>query len=222
MNDIEFENARNMMVTNQLRPNKINDLLILDLFRKIKKETFLEEKDKGIAYSDLDIQLIDNRGYLKNLHLAQLIQNSQIKKEHKVLHIGGLTGYVSTIISSICSKLIVLENETSLLEQLEKNIKYLKIENIKIYNQNLKNGFQDKSPYDIIFIDNPIQKVSDSIKEQLNSDYGMLIMIKKINENFSHAYKIIRNQNNYTEEYLFDIFTNFELYKDKKDFIFND
>ena len=50
----------------------------------------------------------------------------------------------------------------------------------------------------------------------------MLIMIKKINENFSHAYKIIRNQNNYTEEYLFDIFTNFELYKDKKDFIFND
>ena len=222
MNDIEFQNARDIMVTNQLRPNKINDLLILDLFRKIKKETFLDEKDKGIAYSDLDIELIDNRGYLKNLHLAQLIQNSQIKKVHKVLHIGGLTGYVSTIISGICSELTVLENENTLLEQLENNINYLKIENIEIYNQNFQNGFHQKSPYDIIFIDNPIQKVSDSIKEQLNSDYGMLIMIKKINENFSHAYKIIRNQNNYTEEYLFDIFTNFELYKDKKDFIFND
>ena len=70
---MSFENARNMMVKNQLRPNKIKDPRILDLFLSIKKEQFLDNKLKNIAYSYDDIKLTSNRGYLKNLHLAQLL-----------------------------------------------------------------------------------------------------------------------------------------------------
>ena len=41
-----FQRARNMMVENQLRPNKINDKNILKLFNNIKKEDFLYEEIK--------------------------------------------------------------------------------------------------------------------------------------------------------------------------------
>ena len=74
----EIENARDLMVENQLRPNKITETTILDLFRNTKKEDFLSEELKKISYSDLDINLDTNRGYLKNLHIAQLIHNSLI------------------------------------------------------------------------------------------------------------------------------------------------
>ena len=40
-NKIIFEIARDLMVENQLRPNKINNTDIIDLFRNIKKENFL-------------------------------------------------------------------------------------------------------------------------------------------------------------------------------------
>ena len=44
--NIDFENARLLMVENQLRPNKINNDNILELFRSIKKEDFLEDSEK--------------------------------------------------------------------------------------------------------------------------------------------------------------------------------
>ena len=36
--EIDYKKARNLMVENQLRPNKINDPIILNLFQNIKKE----------------------------------------------------------------------------------------------------------------------------------------------------------------------------------------
>ena len=87
------------MIENQLRPNKISDPRIISIFHEIEKENFLENDFRGLAYSDVDINLTDNRGYLKNLHIAQLIQYSNITKNDKVLHIGGLTGYVTLILS---------------------------------------------------------------------------------------------------------------------------
>ena len=45
-------NARISMVQNQLRPNKIKEKVILDLFQNIPKENFVPEDFKKICYSD--------------------------------------------------------------------------------------------------------------------------------------------------------------------------
>ena len=112
--NFDFQKARDLMIVNQLRPNKIKDPVILDLFKNIKKEDFLSKDLKYISYSDLDITVDKNRGYLKNLHIAQLIDKANINKKHKVLHIGGMTGYVSVMLSNICKELIVIENKSNL------------------------------------------------------------------------------------------------------------
>ena len=104
---------------------KINNLKILNLFKIIKKEDFVSDDLKSISYNDLDIHLHENRGYLKNLHIAQLINNSGIRNNHKVLHIGGMTGYVSVILSMLSKELIVIENNQDFILQFNKNIKNL-------------------------------------------------------------------------------------------------
>ena len=45
-------------------------------------------------------------------------------------------------------------------------------------------------------------------------------MIKKFNPNLCKAYKITNNNNVYTNEFLFDVFTKYELYKNETNFIF--
>ena len=147
-----FKKARNLMVANQLRPNKISEPEILDIFLEIEKEYFVNENLRNIAYSDVDINLTSRRGYLKNLHTAQLIQGSGINKRDKVLHIGALTGYVTTLLSKLSDNVIAIESETNLFQQLKNNINRLKLNNIEIYNNNLEKGFISKSPYDLIFI----------------------------------------------------------------------
>ena len=45
-------------------------------------------------------------------------------------------------------------------------------------------------------------------------------MIKKEDNYLSKAIKITKNDNNLSEEYLFDVFSKYELYKEKKGFVF--
>ena len=218
--NIDFEKARNLMVENQLRPNKINEPIILKLFSSIKKEDFLSNELKDTSYNDLDINLINKRGYLKNLHIAQLIQYAEIESHHKVLHIGGLTGYVTTILSHFCKKVIVMENSDILSTSLKNNLTKLNINNVKIIKNSLFDGCDEESPFDIIFIDNPLKKYSEKLKMQVNSNSGKIIIIKKIDFHLSKAYKITRNNNYFSEEYLFDIFTECELFDHNEGFNF--
>ncbi len=218
--NFNFQKARELMVENQLRPNKIKNPTILELFKNIKKEDFLPEQIKKNSYNDLDAQLSSNRGYLKNLHVAQLIHSAEISKEDKILHIGGMTGYVSVILSNLCKELIIIENEINLLSKIEENINNLNIKNATIVNLPFQKGFNKESPYDIIFIDNPIWELLDTIKKQISPNSGRIIMIKKINHYLCKAYKITNNDNTYTNEFLFDVFTKYELYENETKFVF--
>ena len=217
---MNFIKARNSMVENQLKPNKITDSRIFDIFNEISKEVFVKNELQDIVYSDVDINLTVNRGYLKNLHIAQLIQYAKINKEDKVLHIGGLTGYVTLILSKLSNYVVVVENDEHLLKQLKENIIKFQLTNVEIVKHDLKLGYKESSPYELIFIDCPIDNFSNKVLNQLNPNHGRLIMIEKINNDLGKGMLITRNNKNYNKEIIFDVFSKFSLYESKKEFIF--
>jgi protein-L-isoaspartate(D-aspartate) O-methyltransferase len=218
--NLSYQKERDLMVENQLRPNKIKDPIILSLFRNIPKEDFFTKEVSLIPYSDSDIDISDNRGYLKNVHTAQLINHLEIKQQHKVLHIGALTGYVTVLLSNLCSEVVAIEENSDLRAILKTNIEKKGIENIKIVNGSLKTGYSKESPYDRIVIDNPLKKIDSTIYDQLSNQLGKIIMIKKIRDQLNQAYRITKNEGNSSKEYLFDVFSKYELYEDKEEFKF--
>jgi len=215
-----FEIARKNMVINQLRPNKIKEENILRTFENTPKENYLDASLIKNCYLDKNLDIIDNRGYLKNLHLAQIIKYSEIVPNDKVLHIGGLTGYFSALISSLCEELHVLEENQELFKLLEQNIKNVNTANISLFNSNLLDGLNDKSPFSLIIIDGPIFKISENLKQQLVTNGGRLIYIKKIYDNLGKAYKIVRNEDLYSSEYLFDVMSSYQIQEQQEDFKF--
>ncbi len=214
-----FDKARELMVENQLRPNKIKEEKILNLFRNIPKEIFVKRNHQPICYSDRDFNISIRRGYLKNLHLAQIISSAQIKSTDKVLHVGGLTGYLSMMIGTICKELIVLENEEENISILKNNFTKHSLNNIKIINDKLNNGFVEESPYDLIVIDCPIYNLNGIFIDQLNQG-GRLIYIEKINDELAKAYKITKTKGSFSKEYLFDVFSEFSIDKKNEEFEF--
>tara|TARA_B100000029_G_scaffold229072_1_gene226655 strand:+ start:181 stop:840 length:660 start_codon:yes stop_codon:yes gene_type:complete len=218
--NINFEKARNLMVENQLRPNRIKEKSLLNLFKTVPKEVFVPDIFKANCYFDKDLNILQNRGYLKNLHLAQIIDCAKIQGKNNVLHIGGLTGYLSLIISKLCKKITILEEDKTIYENLKKNIEDFNIENIEILNTKLSEGCLKNSPYDIIIIDCPLYYLNNDLIEQVNPKNGKLIYIEKVKDNLSKAYKITRNDNFSSKEYLFDVFSNFSIDQLSEEFKF--
>jgi len=218
--NLNYQKERDLMVENQLRPNKIKDPKILSLFKNTPKEDFLTKDVCSIPYSDLDIDIKDNRGYLKNLHTAQIINHSEIKQKHKILHIGALTGYVTVLLSNLCTEVVAIESNIDLQLVLKKNIDKKGIKNIKVVDGSLKTGFLNESPYDRIIIDNPVRDIDRALYEQLSYQSGKIIMIKKVRDQLNQAFKITKNNENLSREYLFDVFSKYELYLNKEEFVF--
>ena len=217
--NINFEKNREMMIENQLRPNKITNIDILQVFNKVSKENFITEDKINICYSDQDISVKDARGYLKNLHLAQILHFADIKKDEKVLHIGGLTGYLSVLIANLCKELYVTDNNDRFVEDIIKNFKNNKMRNGYVFKKDFSEGLLEKEPYDLIIIDCPQYNINLNLLNQVNVG-GKIIYIEKINNELSKAYKMTKYENNYSKDFLFDVFSNFYFAKKEEGFNF--
>jgi len=217
--NINFDKNREVMIENQLRPNKITNIIILDIFNKVSKEKFISEDKMNICYSDQDISVKDSRGYLKNLHLAQILNFSQIQNHEKVLHIGGLTGYLSVLISKLCKEVYVTDNDQECIENINKNFIENNITNGYVFKFFFSTGLPDKEPFDLIIIDCPQYNINLDLLNQINVG-GRIIYIEKINDELSKAYKMTKYINNYSKDFLFDVFSNFCLTKKVESFNF--
>ena len=216
---MNLEKNREVMIENQLRPNKITDNDVLQVFMSTSKEKFISEDKINICYSDQDISIKDQRGYLKNLHLAQILHYAEIKNNEKVLHIGGLTGYLSVLIAKLCNKIYVTDNDQEFVENIINNFKNNEVTNGKVIKEEFSEGLKGEEPYDLIIIDCPQYNFNLDLLSQVNVG-GRIIYIEKINEELSKGYKITKMKDNYSKDFLFDVFSNFYLIKKEEGFIF--
>ena len=216
---MNLEKNREVMIENQLRPNKITNIDVLQVFMSTSKEKFISEDKKNICYSDQDISIKDQRGYLKNLHLAQILHFAEIKNNEKVLHIGGLTGYLSVLIAKLCNKIYVTDNDQVFVENIIKNFKNNEVTNGKVIKEEFSEGLRGEEPFDLIVIDCPQYNFNLDLLSQVNVG-GRIIYIEKINEELSKAYKMIKYEDNFSKVFLFDVFSNFYLTKQEEGFNF--
>jgi protein-L-isoaspartate(D-aspartate) O-methyltransferase len=216
---MNLEKNREVMIENQLRPNKITNSDVLQAFMNTNKEQFISEDKINICYSDQDIFIKDRRGYLKNLHLAQILHFADIKNDEKVLHIGGLTGYLSVLISKLCNKIYVTDNDQSFVDNIIKNFSNNEVTNGKVFKEEFSEGLKSEGLYDLIVIDCPQYNFNLNLLNQVNVG-GRIIYIEKINEELSKAYKMIKYEDNYSKVFLFDVFSNFYLTKQEEGFNF--
>ena len=216
---MNLEKNREVMIENQLRPNKITNNDVLQVFMSTSKEKFISEDKINICYSDQDISIKDQRGYLKNLHLAQILHFAKIKNNEKVLHIGGLTGYLSVLIAKLCNKIYVTDNDQEFVENIINHFKNNEVTNGKVIKEEFSEGLKGEEPYDLIIIDCPQYNFNLDLLSKVNVG-GRIIYIEKINEELSKAYKMIKYQDNFSKVFLFDVFSNFYLTKQEERFNF--
>ena len=216
---MNLEKNREVMIENQLRPNKITNSDVLQAFMNTSKEQFISDDKINICYSDQDISIKDRRGYLKNLHLAQILHFADIKNNEKVLHIGGLTGYLSVLIAKLCKKIYVTDNDQSFVDSINKNFSNNEVANGEVLKEEFSEGLKSKGPYDLIVIDCPQYNFNLDLLNQVNVG-GRIVYIEKINEELSKAYKMIKYEDNFSKVFLFDVFSNFYLTKKEEGFNF--
>ena len=173
---MDFDLARRNMVDSQLLPNRVTDERIIGAMAALPREAFVPAEFQGVAYVDEAVPLDDGRYLMKPMVMARLLQTALPQASDLALVIGCNTGYGAAVLSSAVSTVVAVEGDAGLAAKASDTLTTLGIDTVAVITGDLKKGYPDQAPYDVIFFDGAVAGIPDSITRQL-ADGGRLVAL---------------------------------------------
>ena len=170
--------ARANMVVNQLRPNKVHDERVLTVMESLPRELFVPTMMNGVAYIDEDLQVGQGRYLPEPMVLARLIQAARIKSDDCVLDIAPATGYSTAVLAALAQDIVAVESDPVLQEVAVRNLAAFGIQNARVFNASMTEGWVGKAPYDVILINGSVDAVPGKLFEQLKEGGRLVTVVR--------------------------------------------
>ncbi len=106
--------ARVHMIESQIRPNRVTDQRVLDAFASIRRELFVPERLRQVAYIDEDLPLGGGRYVMEPMVAARLLQAASVERTDTALIVAAGTGYEAALIAVLARNVVALEEDAEL------------------------------------------------------------------------------------------------------------
>ena len=173
---IEFASVRQAMVENQIRSVKVDNEDLLEALREVPRELFVPERLRDVAYVDEDIRIDGDRYMTEPMVLARLLQAGDIGPDDAVLVIGCTTGYSVAVTARLAAAVVGLDGDADMIARAETTLARLEIYNGVVVCGDMRLGWPEQAPYDVIVIEGRCDEVPRALTEQL-SPGGRLVAV---------------------------------------------
>ena len=168
---MNFEQARFNMIEQQIRPWEVLDPLVLELLSVVKREDFVPEAHKALAFADLEIPLADTPGVGQTMLVprmeARMLQELGVKTKDSVLEIGTGSGYMAALIAAKAEFDYSVEIDSRLAEMARKNLQRADVANVSVELGDGAQGWAQQAPYDAIVLSGSTPVLSEALLRQL-------------------------------------------------------
>ena len=164
---MNFEQARFNMIEQQIRPWDVLDQSVLDLLASVKRENFVPEAYKALAFADMELPIGHGQVMLAPKIEARILQELGVKPQDKVLEIGAGSGYMAALLAARGEYVTSLEIIPELAERARANLAREGVGNVRIETADGAQGFAAGAPYDVIVVSGGIPAIPAVLLAQL-------------------------------------------------------
>lgn len=173
-----YEAARANMIERQLQPNKVTDERVIGAFASIRREVFVPERLRPIAYSDNDLPLGGGRFLMAPMVAARLLQAAEVARGDNALVVGAGVGYEAALMATLCRSVVALEDDAELARQGRAALVEHNIGNANFSGETRTPGGRARSVYEIILFGGAVAAIPAEISGQLSEGGRMVAVIK--------------------------------------------
>ena len=177
----EFGAARTHMIESQLRPGKVIDARVLGAFAGIRRELFVPEHLRAVAYVDEDLPLGRGRYLMEPMVAARLLQAAAIERTDTVLIIGAGTGCEAALTAALARNVVALEENPELARCARDALVEHSIAAVSVVEGPLPLGYRPRAPYDAILLCGAVVEVPPEVDSQLAEGGRLLAVVKSAN-----------------------------------------
>lgn len=173
---MDLFDARARMVHSQLQPNKVADARVLHAFASIRRELFVPEHLRQVAYIDEDLPLGGGRYLMEPMVAARLLQAAEVEPTDTALVVGAGTGYEAAVTAVLARNVIALEEDLDLARRARAALVDHAIAAVNVVEGPLRDGYRARAPYDVILFGGAVAEVPANIASQL-AEGGRLVAV---------------------------------------------
>lgn len=178
---MNIEQARFNMIEQQIRTWDVLDQDVLDLLVVVKREAFVPEAYKSLAFMDTEIPLPGGENMFTPKLEARILQEVSLKKHENVLEIGAGSGYMAALLAHKARHVTTVEIAPELKALAEKNLRDYGITNAKVELGDGARGWvgsgHDAAPYDVIVISGSLPVLPEQFLQQIKIGGRILAIV---------------------------------------------
>jgi protein-L-isoaspartate(D-aspartate) O-methyltransferase len=172
-----MEQARFNMIEQQIRPCDVLEARILELLHHVRREQFVPEGKKAMAFMDMEIPLGSGVSMWQPKLEARALQELHLGRGDKVLEVGTGSGYLTALLSTLAGHVTSVEIVPELSAMAKAHLQPLHRENITLEVGDASLGWGDGAKYDAIVLTGSTPVLPESLQNSLNVGGRMFVIV---------------------------------------------
>jgi len=164
---MNLEQARLNMIEQQIRPCEVLEGRILDLLKCVRREHYVPDGMRDMAFMDLEIPLGFGAFMWQPKLEARALQELHITRKDKVLEVGTGSGYLTALMSALADQVTSVEIVPELSAMAEKRLHTYHHDNVILDIGDAARGWRGSEKYDAIVLTGSTPVLPEAYKTSL-------------------------------------------------------
>jgi protein-L-isoaspartate(D-aspartate) O-methyltransferase len=174
---MDIERARFNMIESQIRTWEVLDQQVLDLLAVVKREEFVPDQYRPLAFVDMEIPLGHGEVMLAPKLEARLLQELTLRRNDKVLEVGTGSGYTTALLASLAEHVYSVELHAEFSAAAASRLRRQGLENVTLEVGDGARGWTRHAPYDAILLTGSVPIVPPALRAQLRAGGRLLAVV---------------------------------------------
>lgn len=164
---MDIEQSRYNMVEQQIRPWDVLDQDVLDLLFKVRREDFVPEAHRALAFVDMEIPLGHGQAMWTPKLEARAIQELTLHPDDRVLEIGTGSGYLTALLASRAAEVVSVDIVPEFTAAATQKLRAHGFTHVSLLTGDAARDWPDASGFDVIILTGSTPLLSDAFKRRL-------------------------------------------------------
>ncbi|MBM7129091.1 protein-L-isoaspartate O-methyltransferase family protein [Dyella mobilis] len=174
---MNFDQARQNMVENQVRPWEVLDGRVLDVLGRVRREDFVAPEHRQLAFADLCLPIGHGEVMMKPVMEGRVLQTLALKPEEQVLEIGTGSGFLTACLASLSAHVTSVDIHADFTAAAGARLQAAGINNVQLATGEAVDTWQPQGSFDAVVVTGAVYRIPDRFLSWLKPG-GRLLAIR--------------------------------------------
>lgn len=173
---MNFEQARQNMVENQVRPWEVLDFRVLDALKDVRREDYVASAHRNMAFADLTLPLGHGEVMMKPVVEGRVLQALELKETDDVLEIGTGSGFLTACLARLAGRVTSIDMHADFVETARQRLAAASVVNVTLDVAEAVNGYAPSGVFDAVVITGAVHSVPEKFVRWLKPGGRMFVV----------------------------------------------